>query len=235
MFRKTVHRPSAALLVAILAVVLATAGTATAAKLITGASIKNSSLTGADVRNSSLTGADVRNSSLTGADIKNGSLGVLDLSKSARASLSGTSGAAGGSGAAGPAGPAGAPGATGPAGAAGPAGPTGPKGTDGTARAYAQATSSPSLQANRTKGFTAINRPATGTFCLTLDPALGINPSTAPIVVSVEYGNTDPGAFNGHAMPRSSNSSCAAGQYQVMTVSAAGTPSNDVAFNVIVP
>jgi hypothetical protein len=81
------------------------AGTATAAKVITG--------------------KDVKNSSLTGADIKDGSLAAKELSKAARASLAGKTGPAGATGAAGPAGP------VGPAGAAGATGPAGPKGDTG--------------------------------------------------------------------------------------------------------
>ena len=63
-------RPSPALVVAILALVMATGGTSFAAKLITGKDVKNSSLTGVDVKNSSLTGADVKNGSIAGADLK---------------------------------------------------------------------------------------------------------------------------------------------------------------------
>lgn len=65
--------------VAIVALVLAAAGTATAASgLITGKSVKNSSL--------------------TGADIKNGSLGPSDLNKSAKAALKGPKGDVGAKG-----------------------------------------------------------------------------------------------------------------------------------------
>lgn len=62
------------LLVAFL-LVIATAGGAAAAKMITG--------------------KDVKNSSLTGKDLKNGSLGTVELSSSAKAALKGNSGAAG--------------------------------------------------------------------------------------------------------------------------------------------
>ena len=69
------------------------AGTATAAKMITG--------------------ADVANGTLTGADIMNGTVKKKDLSDGAKASLQG---AAGPAGAIGPAGPAGPEGPAGPAG-----------------------------------------------------------------------------------------------------------------------
>ena len=68
--QKRSFRPSPALVVAILALVMATGGTSFAAKLITGKDVKNSSLTGVDVKNSSLTGADVKNGSIAGADLK---------------------------------------------------------------------------------------------------------------------------------------------------------------------
>lgn len=57
-------RPSAGMVVAVIALFAALAGTATAARLITGKQIKNNSVTGRDVRNSSLTGGDVRDRSL---------------------------------------------------------------------------------------------------------------------------------------------------------------------------
>jgi hypothetical protein len=72
------------------------AGSATAAKMITGAQIANGTV--------------------TGADIMNGTVKEKDLSDGAKSSLQGAPGAAG---AAGPAGPAGAAGAAGPAGSDG--------------------------------------------------------------------------------------------------------------------
>ena len=88
-------------LLALLVLVLATGGTATAAKVLTGKSVKNGSL--------------------TGADFKNGSVRTADLSPAARAALRGVAGARGPAGAAGPSGPAGAKGANGPAGPPGAA------------------------------------------------------------------------------------------------------------------
>lgn len=57
-------RPSAGMVVAVIALFAALAGTATAARLITGKQIKNNSVTSRDVRNSSLTGGDVKDRSL---------------------------------------------------------------------------------------------------------------------------------------------------------------------------
>lgn len=88
--REDRHRPR---------LVLVLGDTATAAKLITGKQIKNSSL--------------------TGADIKNGSVGPVDLSAAAKSATKGI---------AGPAGPTGAPGAKGDANAPGAKGDTGAPG-----------------------------------------------------------------------------------------------------------
>lgn len=90
-------------LVALVALVFASAGTATAAKL--------------------LTGKNIANSSLTGADVKNGSLGTADLSSAAKSALKGATGPAG---PAGPAGAAGAQGLQGPKGDKGDQGDVGP-------------------------------------------------------------------------------------------------------------
>lgn len=88
--------------IAFLALFACLAGTATAAKLISGKNIKNNSVAG----------KDIKNKSVTGKDVKNGSLGAADLSKKAKASLSGGAGTAG---------PAGKQGPIGPVGPAGPA------------------------------------------------------------------------------------------------------------------
>jgi Collagen triple helix repeat (20 copies) len=118
------RRPSAAMLVAFLALCVALSGTAvgksavTAAQnLITGKQIKNRSLTSADIKTNSLTGAAIKNGSLLGADFKLGEL---------------PAGPAGPKGEAGPQGPAGQQGQRGPQGEPGPQGPPGPKGETGT-------------------------------------------------------------------------------------------------------
>ena len=90
---------------AALVVVLAL-GTATAAKLITSAQIKNGTIRGIDVRNKSLTAADIR-----------GTFGPRGPT--------GPTGPAGSPGVTGPTGPTGATGPTGPTGDTGPTGPTG--------------------------------------------------------------------------------------------------------------
>jgi uncharacterized protein YjbI with pentapeptide repeats len=72
-------RPHAALVVSILALVVAMAGTSYAAVQIGSAQIKNNSVKGKDVKDSNLTGKDVRDKSLTGADIQDGSLTKANL------------------------------------------------------------------------------------------------------------------------------------------------------------
>ncbi len=109
MFRDRLRLARPATLIAAIALLcLAAGGTATAAKLISG--------------------KDVRNSSLTGADVRNGSLGSKDLSSAAKRSLRGAAGAAGVAGPAGPAGPAGAKGDAGPQGDTRPQGVQGERG-----------------------------------------------------------------------------------------------------------
>lgn len=95
-------RPSSAWVIAILAVVLAGAGTAVAAQMIGSKEIKNNSI--------------------QSKDVKNNTLKTKDLSKKARKELKGRRGKPGADGATGPQGPAGAMGATGPAGAPGTTG-----------------------------------------------------------------------------------------------------------------
>ncbi len=121
----------------VLGVVVATAGTATAAKLITG------------------------------KQIKDGSISAKDLSKAVQAQLAkaGTSGAAGANGQPGSAGPTGTqgtpgqPGADGKAGATGPTGPTGPAATNLFAYVRDTGAPSPAVLAYG-KGATEVSDPA---------------------------------------------------------------------------
>ncbi len=73
--------PSPALVVSIIALVVACAGTAYAAVIITSSSqIKNGVITGADLRNSTITNADVRKGTLTGSKLRNGTVSLNKLS-----------------------------------------------------------------------------------------------------------------------------------------------------------
>ncbi|MET0836431.1 MAG: hypothetical protein ABWY97_06595 [Thermoleophilaceae bacterium] len=75
------RRPSAAMVVAFLALCVALSGTAvgesavtSAQKLITGKQIKNRSVTGVDIKSNSLTSGAIKNQSLLRADFKLGEL-----------------------------------------------------------------------------------------------------------------------------------------------------------------
>lgn len=78
-----------ALLAAAVLLVVAMAGSATAAALITGKDVKNGSLTGKDIKNGSVAAADVKNN-LTGTDVKDGSLAEADLAPGVTAKLNAT-------------------------------------------------------------------------------------------------------------------------------------------------
>ena len=84
------RRPSPAMIVALVALVFASAGSATAASLITG--------------------KQIRNNTITSADVKNRSLGLGDLTTKARQSLKAKDGSQGPAGPQGPQGAQGAPG-----------------------------------------------------------------------------------------------------------------------------
>ena len=77
------RRPSAAMVVAFLALCVALSGTAvgesavtSAQKLITGKQIKNRSVTGVDIKSNSLTSGAIKNQSLVRADFRLGELPV---------------------------------------------------------------------------------------------------------------------------------------------------------------
>lgn len=103
-----VRIPSPATIVSIVALVFATAGTATAAALITGSQIKDNTVGSVDLKNNGVRSLDVQDNTLTSSDIKDGALRTVDF---AAGEL--TTGPAGPSGPAGPAGAAGTPGAPG--------------------------------------------------------------------------------------------------------------------------
>ena len=169
--------------------------------------------------------------SVDSGDIKNRTIVGKDIKRSTINSLRGRRGAQGPAGAKGDTGDAGPAGAAGAAGAAGPAGPA------GSARAYAQINDSgPAFVAQRTKGFTAVSRPATGLYCLTVDPATGITVGTdpsVPTVASVEFGNTTT-ATAPNVQVRGSNALCATGQLEVHTFDGAAA-ADDVSFTLLVP
>jgi hypothetical protein len=90
--------PSPSMIVAVIALLCALSGTATAAALITGAQIKNNTVSSLDLTNNGVKSVDVLNGSLKAVDFAPGQLPA------------GPAGPAGPQGPAGPAGPQGAPG-----------------------------------------------------------------------------------------------------------------------------
>lgn len=75
-----ISRPSPALVVSIIALVVACAGTATAA----GVLIKNSS----QIKAGAVNGSDIKDSAITSSKIKNGTIGTTDLSSGVKSALS---------------------------------------------------------------------------------------------------------------------------------------------------
>jgi hypothetical protein len=116
-------RPSSAMVVAFIALLLAGAGSATAATLISGAQVKDSSLTGRDIKDGSLTSKEFRK-------------GTLRAGLRGPQGAQGRQGAHGAQGPEGPAGPMGAEGPAGPSGATGPTGPRGARGASGTSYSF---------------------------------------------------------------------------------------------------
>jgi hypothetical protein len=144
----------------------------------------------------------------------------------------GPAGPAGSNGRNGENGSSGSVGATGSTGATGATGTTGPQGT---ARAYAEVGSDGIvLVSARTSGFTNVTRPSTGLYCLTVNPALGIDPATVAAVSSPEWGGSSVhgGSTEVHG---AATGSCSAGNFAVRTFDAAGTASNSISFHLIVP
>lgn len=86
-FNRTTRRPSPALIVSIISLVMATAGTATAAKVLISSSsqIKNGVVTSADIKDSSVTSKDVK--SLSGDKLSASSVGLDKLEGAARAAI----------------------------------------------------------------------------------------------------------------------------------------------------
>lgn len=84
--------PPPSLVVAIVAMAVATTGTVTTAALVTGR----------DIKNNSVHSRDIQNNTVKSKDIKNGGIGLSDISSSAAAALKGNTGATGPAGPAGP-------------------------------------------------------------------------------------------------------------------------------------
>lgn len=83
------RRPSPALVVSIIALVMSTAGTATAAKILISSSsqIKNGAVTSADIKDAAVSSKDLRSNAVSSASVRNNSIGLEDLDGSARSAL----------------------------------------------------------------------------------------------------------------------------------------------------
>jgi hypothetical protein len=118
------HRPSPAMVVACLALLVALGGSSVAAVAALGRNtvgapqIRPNAVSTSELRNGAVTTAKLRNNSVTGLKVRNHSLTRADF-------IAGTLPR-------GPRGPAGPAGPAGPQGAAGPTGPAGPAGSAGT-------------------------------------------------------------------------------------------------------
>lgn len=125
------HRPSPAMVVAVIALVVALGGSAYAAAQLTGRDIRDGSLTGADLAPETITGREVARRSLPGSKLVAGSVGRDAVAGGAIEQRHLARRLAERLLAAPAAGPRGETGPQGPQGARGPAGPQGATGTPG--------------------------------------------------------------------------------------------------------
>lgn len=93
-----ISRPSPAMVVAIIALIVACAGSATAASVVlikNSSQVKAGALSGTDLKSKSLTNRNLASSAVDSRAIKAGSVAKSDLAKSVQASLAGAGTAAG--------------------------------------------------------------------------------------------------------------------------------------------
>jgi hypothetical protein len=136
------RRPSPAMILALVALVVASAGSATAASVL----ITDSS--------------QVERGSINSGDLANGrGVNTADLTARAKRALAPKPG---------PQGAEGERGAQGPAGARGDAGPPGQPGADGTARAFAYVNADGTLDEGNSKGINSASRAQEGIYCFDL-------------------------------------------------------------------
>ena len=162
------RRPSPALVVAIIALVVASAGTATAA----GVLIKRSS----QVARGAINSGDLANDK---------AVNLGDLTPAARLALQNDAGPTGPQGERGPQGAPGARGELGPRGAKGDEGARGPAGQDGVAKAYAYVNADGSFLPDASKGITKSVRNNSGFYCFDTD----VPPLNAVGSVDFSYAN----------------------------------------------
>lgn len=113
-------------------------------------------------------------------------------------------------------------------------GPQGPKGDPGSARAYANVTNAPALVPERTSGFIAVRRNATGQYCVQLSPSLGIDPTKVAPVATMDLGASSDTV--GIVEVRGSNlGGCNSDEVTVYTETTAGAATNGVGFTLLIP
>jgi hypothetical protein len=172
------RRPSASLIVATIALMVAVGGTGYAAFRLPAGSVGTPQL-----KDGAVTARKVRVHSLLAKDFKPGQLRT------------------------------GAGSTTGGTGSPGAVGGTGPAGPQGTARAYGLISSAGSLSTSRSKGITAVSRPAVGIFCITL--ASSIPASTTTAVATPDEGDAS-STDKAVAHINSSAPDCPAGDLEVV-------------------
>lgn len=146
MHRPRLKAPSPALVVAGLALIIASGGTATAATLLIESS------------------KQIKDGIITSADLKNrAGVGLADLTPAARAALT----RAGPTGSAGPVGPNGAMGPTGATGDAGPQGPAGPPGPAGANATNLWVVIASNGAITRSNGTMVVSRSSAGIYAMT--------------------------------------------------------------------
>jgi Collagen triple helix repeat (20 copies) len=225
--RKLFRKPSPAMVIACLALFVASTGTSIAAKhyLITSTKqIKPSVLT-------KLKGAK----GPMGATGATGAQGIAGIAGAAGAQghtgAVGAKGAAGAQGHTGAVGAKGAAGAQGPAGAAGAQGPAGATGAAGTARAYTEVVTSDANNPAYAQNVGFPDRPrhiGVGLYCIPA-PA-GVDPVNVPAF------GVPSGATQGQVVMMTHNDQCRVNEFEVATLSVwTGELADHIFFNIMVP
>jgi hypothetical protein len=203
MRRLRVRRPSPAMGVALLALVLACGGSATAASLV--------------IRSSN----QVATGSINSGDLANGrGVDVVDLTANAKRQLAPIPG---------PAGSQGPVGAQGPAGARGEPGPEGRRGTDGSAIAFAHVQADGSLDKNNSKGVKSASKQSINgypVYCLDLDPLVK-NAVASPDL------DADPGGPFPHALEQPTPALPTSATDQTFILANCNFPETDAAVVVV--
>ena len=156
-------KPSPALIISVIALLIALGGTGYAALRIPDGSVGTRQL-----KDGAVTARKVRRHTLLVSDFKPGQLSTGGAVQGRR-------------------GPTGPTGPRGPQGATGPQGAGGPPGAPGTARAYGLISATGTLDSSRSKNIAGVTHPANGIYCIMLS---GINPASTTIVATPDQGES---------------------------------------------